>query len=159
MVSVTSEVDKGSCFHVWIPAGRNRNHLSDAQDKLDDSKDVHIKSLHNEATNNKTDPAIYVEEASHWMIHKANLGSILNASGTDSTEEEKPEYTDIALRLGVDCMRAQDSSEMNSEYEVSTLDIDENELIKILIDSPSSGDILTAENALDKIVVTQPHQL
>ncbi|KAG0285522.1 hypothetical protein BGZ98_005476, partial [Dissophora globulifera] len=157
MVSVTSEVDKGSCFHVWIPAGRN--HLPDVQDKLGDSRDAHIKSLQNEATNNKTDPSIYVEEASHWMTRKANLGSILNASGTDSTEEEKPEYTDNALRLGIDCMRAQDSSEINSEYEVSTFDVDDKELIKILIDSPSSGDILMAENALDKIVVTQPHQL
>ncbi|KAG0301737.1 hypothetical protein BGZ99_003345, partial [Dissophora globulifera] len=158
-VSVTSEVDKGSCFHVWIPAGRN--HLPDTQDKLGDSKEEHLKPQQIEATNNKTDASIYVEEASHWIAHKSIPGSTLNVLGTDSTEEEKPEDEgeDDALHLSVDYLHEQtESLEMNLEYEVSNLDEDENELIKILIDPPATGDLLMGENALAKIVGTHSRQ-
>ncbi|KAG0314382.1 hypothetical protein BGZ99_008166 [Dissophora globulifera] len=157
VVSVTSEVDKGSCFHIWIPAGRS--HLPSAQVKLGDSVDTHLRPPQNEAMNNKTDASMYVEEASQWIAHKAVPGSTLNASGTDSTEEEKPEEEDDILHLGVDYMREQaDSLEMNSEYEVSTMDVDENELTKILIDSPASGDVPIPENALAKTITTQARQ-
>ncbi|KAG0282127.1 hypothetical protein BGZ98_006906, partial [Dissophora globulifera] len=85
--------------------------------------------------------------------------STLNESGTDSTEEEKPEDEEDVLRLGIDCMRAQaDSRGMNPEYEVSTLNIDDNELIKILIDPLVSGDAPIAENTLAKIVTTHSRQ-
>ncbi|KAG0300968.1 hypothetical protein BGZ99_003594, partial [Dissophora globulifera] len=47
---------------------------------------------------------------------------------------------------------------MNPEYEVSTLDVDENELIKILIDPLVSGDAPIAENTLAKIVTTHSRQ-
>ncbi|KAG0300208.1 hypothetical protein BGZ98_009369, partial [Dissophora globulifera] len=147
-VSVTSEVDKGSCFRVWIPAGRN--HLPHIQVKLCDCKDAHLRSLRNEARNNKTDASIYVEEASNWIAHKAIPGSTLNVSGADSTEEKsEDEDEDDKPSLGVNRLHQQaDSPDITSEYEVSELDVDETEMIKILIDSPTSGD-----------VTTQPHQL
>ncbi|KAI1315478.1 hypothetical protein EDD11_000759 [Mortierella claussenii] len=180
-VSVTSEVDKGTCFHLWIPAGRS--HHSSVHIKLGDSKDLfnpgaatepgsgQLKPPRIEVMNNKTDASMFVEEATQWIAHKALPGSTLTTSGTDSTEEENPENDDDAIHWGaLDYMRAVGGSahggirdqlgltlfgskEMNTDFEVSTLDLEESELTKMLIDSTDSnnGNVVIPENALEKI--------
>ncbi|KAG0361715.1 hypothetical protein BGZ54_008994 [Gamsiella multidivaricata] len=152
-VSVTSELGKGTCFRLWIPAGRA--HHPCAQVKLGDSKDNSLlRPPKNEALNNKTDASMYVEEAQQWIAHKALPGSTLTASGTDSTEEDKDEDDDDALHLGINYMQREATGEMNAYYEVSAMNLDENELTKILIDPPESGDVVVPEIPLSKI---DPH--
>ncbi|KAF9953603.1 hypothetical protein BGZ65_004565, partial [Modicella reniformis] len=151
-VSVTSEVDKGTCFHLWIPAGRS--HHPSSQVTLGDSVecDQPLRFLKNEAMNNKTDASMFVEEATQWIAHKALPGSTLTASGTDSTEEEGIDEDDDKTYIGVESMRdRQDSVEVNTDFEVSTLDVDESELTKILIDPFESEDVVIPENTLAKI--------
>ncbi|KAF9919051.1 hypothetical protein BX616_002399 [Lobosporangium transversale] len=152
-VSVTSELEKGSCFHLWIPAGREHHPCS--QVKLGDSMEIEDppKLAKDGAINNKTDSSMYIEEATQWIAYKALPGSTLTTSGTDSTEEEKPEDDDDDMvHTGADYMRdRQDSIEINTEYEVSTLNMEETELTKILIDSPVCGDVTVPENTLTKI--------
>ncbi|KAF9928225.1 hypothetical protein FBU30_002539 [Linnemannia zychae] len=136
-ISVTSQVDKGTCFHLWIPSGRS--HHPSAQIKLGDSKEPgssHNKTTRDEMLNNKTDASMFVEEATQWISQNPLPDSTLTASGTESTEEEKVEYDDD--NLGIDYMRErQDSMEMaKSEYEVSTLNLSEEEISKILMDNP-----------------------
>lgn len=154
-VSVTSEVDKGTCFHLWIPAGRS--HHPSAQVKLSDSQEsnVFLKSSAKETLNNRTDASMFVEEASQWIAQKSLPGSTLSASGTDSTEEEKLEEDDDAI--GLDYMRDRyDTIEANSDFEVSKIDLDEGELSKILIDAPQTGEIFMPENSLISIDPTLP---
>ncbi|KAF9942704.1 hypothetical protein BGZ67_000110 [Mortierella alpina] len=144
-VSVTSVVDKGSCFQLWIPAGRS--HHSSAQVKMGDTQDQtsQLKSCKSEIMNNKTDASMFVEEASQWIAHKAFPGSTLVTSGTDSTEEEQPEANDNAIHV----IRDQHASmDVNTDFEVSTLDVEEEELSRILIDTPESGDAIVSENPL-----------
>ncbi|GJJ67715.1 two-component system, sensor histidine kinase and response regulator [Entomortierella parvispora] len=152
-VSVTSEVDKGTCFHLWIPAGRS--HLPSSQIKLGDSNEAgqNSRTFNNDIMNNKTDASMYVEEATQWISQKSLPGSTLTASGTDSTEEEKPEDDDDdAIHLGLDHMRdRQGSVESNQDYEVSTLDVDEEELSRILIDPPEDGEVVIPEEELAKL--------
>ncbi|KAF9364077.1 hypothetical protein BGX34_002579 [Mortierella sp. NVP85] len=151
-VSVTSEVDKGTCFHLWIPAGRG--HHPSSQVTLGDSVECGplLRTPKNEAMNNKTDASMFVEEATQWIAHKAFPGSTLTASGTDSTEEEKHDDDDDAAQIDVDFMRdRQDSVEVNTDYEMSTLDVDESELTKLLIDPLESEDVVIPENTLAKI--------
>ncbi|KAG0279808.1 hypothetical protein BGZ95_000158 [Linnemannia exigua] len=136
VVSVTSAVDKGTCFHLWIPSGRT--HHPSSQIKLDDSKAANslLRLPRDDILNNRTDASMFVEEATQWISQKSMPGSTLTASGTDSTEEEKAEDDDE--NIGIDYIRErQDSIEMvNSEYEVSTLNLDEGEIYKILMDLP-----------------------
>ncbi|KAF9281863.1 hypothetical protein BGZ68_006336 [Mortierella alpina] len=144
-VSVTSVVDKGSCFQLWIPAGRS--HHSSAQVKMGDTQDPssQLKSCKSEMMNNKTDASMFVEEASQWIAHKAFPGSTLVTSGTDSTEEEQPEVNDDAIHV----LRDQHTSmDINTDFEVSTLDIEEEELSRILIDAPESEGVVVPENSL-----------
>lgn len=135
VVSVTSAVDKGTCFHLWIPSGRS--HHPSSQIKLGDSKAANplLRVPRDDILNNKTDASMFVEEATQWISQKSMPGSTLTASGTDSTEEEKLEDED---NIGVEHMRdRQDSIEMsNSDYEVSTMNLDEGEISKILMDLP-----------------------
>ncbi|KAF9563397.1 hypothetical protein EC968_004875 [Mortierella alpina] len=144
-VSVTSVVDKGSCFQLWIPAGRN--HHSSAQVKMGDTQDrtSQLKSCKSEIMNNKTDASMFVEEASQWIAHKAFPGSTLITSGTDSTEEEQPEVNDDSIHVMQDHHH---SMEINTDFEVSTLDLEEEELSRILLDSPESGSAIVPGNAL-----------
>ncbi|KAF9958974.1 hypothetical protein BGZ72_010506 [Mortierella alpina] len=144
-VSVTSVVDKGSCFQLWIPAGRS--HHSSAQMKMGDTEDrsSQLKSCKSEIMNNKTDASMFVEEASQWIAHKAFPGSTLITSGTDSTEEDQPEVNDDAIHVIRD---HNNSMEINTDFEVSTLDVEEEELSRILIDIPDSGRIIVPENPL-----------
>ncbi|KAF9549215.1 hypothetical protein EC957_004515 [Mortierella hygrophila] len=136
VVSVTSAVDKGTCFHLWIPSGRN--HHPSSQVKLGDSKAVNslLREPRDDILNNRTDASMFVEEASQWIFQKSMPGSTLTTSGTESTEEEKLEEEDD--NIGIEYMRdRQDSMEMsNSDYEVSTLNLDEGEISKILMDLP-----------------------
>lgn len=155
-VSVTSEVDKGTCFHLWIPAGRS--HHPSAQVKLNDSQESNafLKLPVKETLNNKTDASMFVEEASQWIVHKSLPGSTLSASSTDSTEEEKPEEDDDDA-IGLDYMRGRhDMIETNRDFEVSKIDIDEGELSRILIDAPQAGEIYMPENSLISIDPTLP---
>ncbi|KAG0054664.1 hypothetical protein BGZ83_010684 [Gryganskiella cystojenkinii] len=151
-VSVTSEVDKGTCFHLWIPAGRA--HHPSAQIKVGDSNEnewntLALRGSQSEILNNKTDPSMYIEEATQWISQKSLPGSTLTASGTDSTEEEKQEDDDDAIHQGLEYMRdRQDSVEVNQEFEVSTLEMEEEEFSKILIDPPEEGE-LTAQDSND----------
>ncbi|KAF9129396.1 hypothetical protein BGW39_004204 [Mortierella sp. 14UC] len=136
VVSVTSAVDKGTCFHLWIPSGRS--HHPSSQIKLGDSKASNplLRLPRDDILNNRTDASMFVEEATQWISQKSMPGSTLTASGTDSTEEEKIEEDDDSM--GIDYMRErQDSIEIaNDEYEVSTMNLDEGEVSKILIDLP-----------------------
>ncbi|CAO3565271.1 unnamed protein product [Mortierella alpina] len=143
-VSVTSVVDKGSCFRLWIPAGRN--HHSSAQVKMGDTQDrTSQKSCKSEIMNNKTDASMFVEEASQWIAHKAVPGSTLITSGTDSTEEDLPEANDDAIHV----IRGHPTpSDTCTDFEVSTLDVDEEELSRILIDPPESGGTIVPGNPL-----------
>ncbi|KAG0209062.1 hypothetical protein BGX28_000162 [Mortierella sp. GBA30] len=144
-VSVTSVVDKGSCFRLWIPAGRG--HHSSTQVKMGDSKGLTLSLMEakSELMNNKTDASMFVEEASQWIAHKAHPGSTLVTSGTDSTEEDKPEADDEAIHVIRD---RRSSIEMHSDFEVWNLDVEEEELSRILIDPPESGNIVAQDNAL-----------
>ncbi|KAG0324352.1 hypothetical protein BG000_002240, partial [Podila horticola] len=154
-VSVTSEVDKGSCFRIWIPAGRS--HHPSAQVKLNDSQesDLFLKVPTKETLNNKTDASMFVEEASQWISEKSLPGSTLTASGTDSTEEEKLEDEDDAI--GLDYMRDRhDMIEANRDFEVTKIDMEEGELTKILIDAPEAGEVYMPENSLISIDPTIP---
>ncbi|KAG0338067.1 hypothetical protein BG004_007378 [Podila humilis] len=152
-VSVTSEVDKGTCFCLWIPAGRS--HHPSAQVKLNDSQDSGNTFLQVPATkeimNNKTDASMYVEEAAQWIAQKSMPGSTLTASGTDSTEEERPEEDHEAI--GLEYIRDRHVlMEANQEFEVSTNDLNQCELSKILIDpSEVSDDVYLPENSLISI--------
>ncbi|KAK3846540.1 MAG: hypothetical protein J3R72DRAFT_242486 [Linnemannia gamsii] len=136
VVSVTSAVDRGTCFHLWIPSGRS--HHPSSQIKLGDSKAANplLRLPRDDILNNRTDASMFVEEATQWISQKSMPGSTLTASGTDSTEEEKVEDDDETV--GIEYMRErQDSIEMsNSEYEVSTLNLDEGEIYKLLMDLP-----------------------
>ncbi|KAF8951628.1 hypothetical protein BGZ52_010564 [Haplosporangium bisporale] len=154
-VSVTSEVDKGTCFHLWIPAGRS--HHPSSQVKLNDSQESNMffKLPAKETLNNKTDASMFVEEASQWIAQKSLPGSTLSASGTDSTEEEKLEEDDD--EIGLDYMRDRhEMIEANNDFEVSKVDLDEGELSKILIDVPQAGEIYMPENSLISIDPTLP---
>ncbi|KAG0206016.1 hypothetical protein BGX33_007622 [Mortierella sp. NVP41] len=140
-VSVTSVVDQGTCFHLWIPAGRS--HHPSAQVKLSDSDGASppIRAPRDNILNNKTDASMFVEEATQWIAQKSLPGSTLTASGTESTEEEKQE--DDNDNLGLDHMRErQDSIETTtSEYEVSTMNLDEGEISKVLMDLEPTSDL------------------
>ncbi|KAG0246978.1 hypothetical protein BGX31_000008 [Mortierella sp. GBA43] len=151
-VSVTSKVDKGTCFYLWIPAGRG--HHPSSQVTIGDPVECGPpgRQQMNEAMNNKTDASMFVEEATQWIAYKSLPGSTLTASGTDSTEEEKLDDDDDAIQLGIDYIRdRQDSVEVNTDYEMSTLDVDESEITKILIDPIGSEDVVIPENTLAKI--------
>lgn len=154
IVSVTSAVDKGTCFSLWIPSGRS--HHPSSQIKLGDSKatNMPIRAPRDDILNNKTDASMFVEEATQWISQKSLPGSTLTASGTDSTEEEKLEEEDD--NLGVEYMRdRQDSIEMsNSDYEVSTLTLDEGEISKILMDLPDLAHEPTSD--LDPLLPRRP---
>ncbi|KFH62075.1 hypothetical protein MVEG_11714 [Podila verticillata NRRL 6337] len=150
-VSVTSEVDKGTCFHLWIPAGRS--HLPSSQIKQGDSREAELipRSRDNDLMSNKTDASMYVEEATQWISQKSLPRATLTASETDSTEEDKQESDDGTMHLGLDYMRdRQNSVELNQEYEVSTLNLKDAEISKTLIDLPDYGDIIMPEQALSK---------
>ncbi|KAF9580087.1 hypothetical protein BGW38_003402, partial [Lunasporangiospora selenospora] len=142
-VSVTSVVDKGTCFHLWIPAGRG--HHPSSQVKLGDSDEAsaeELKAQKHALMNNKTDASMFVEEASQWISQKALPGSTINASGTDSTEEDKAEDDDDVLQPGLEYYRggrqdlpiAQTLAEFNKDFEVSAMNIEEGELSKLLLD-------------------------
>ncbi|KAG0022360.1 hypothetical protein BGZ81_008555 [Podila clonocystis] len=146
-VSVTSEVDKGTCFRIWIPAGRS--HHPSAQVKLNDSQESNVFLMvpTKETLNNKTDASMFIEEASQWISQKSLPGSTLTASGTDSTEEENLEDDDDAI--GLDYMRDRyDMIEAIKDFEVSKIDMEEGELSKILIDAPEAGEVYVPENSL-----------
>ncbi|KAG0019164.1 hypothetical protein BGZ81_009896 [Podila clonocystis] len=150
-VSVTSEVDKGTCFHLWIPAGRS--HLPSSQIKQDDSREAELipRSRDNDFMSNKTDASMYVEEATQWISQKSLPRATLSASEADSTEDDKQENDDDTMHLGLDYMRdRQNSVELNQEYEVSTLNLREAEISKTLIDLPEYGEIIMPEQALSK---------
>lgn len=150
-VSVTSEVDKGTCFHLWIPAGRS--HLPSSQIKQGDSREAELipRSRDNDLMSNKTDASMYVEEATQWISQKSLPRATLTASETDSTEEDKQENDDGTMHLGLDYMRdRQNSVELNQEYEVSTLNLKDAEISKTLIDLPDYGEIIMPEQALSK---------
>ncbi|KAG0356562.1 hypothetical protein BG005_004496, partial [Podila minutissima] len=154
-VSVTSEVDKGTCFRIWIPAGRS--HHPSAQVKMNDTQEsnIFLKVPTKETLNNKTDASMFVEEASQWISQKSLPGSTLRASGTDSTEEEKSEDADDAI--GLDYMRDRhDMIEANNDFEVSKVDLEEGELSRILIDAPEAGEVYMPENSLISIDPTIP---
>ncbi|KAF9197531.1 hypothetical protein BGZ49_001986, partial [Haplosporangium sp. Z 27] len=141
VVSVTSEVDKGTCFSLWIPAGKN--HHPSSQIKLGDSAELSPAiraSRGDDAMNNRTDASMYVEEATQWIAHKSLPGSTLTASGTDSTEEEKVDDEHDYLR---DC---QEIIQMNTDFEISKIDLDEGQLTKILLESPETGDLVLASD-------------
>ncbi|KAF9141310.1 hypothetical protein BGX30_005029 [Mortierella sp. GBA39] len=144
-VSVASAVDKGTCFHLWIPSGRN--HHPSSQIKLGDSKAANplLRAPRDDILNNRTDPSMFVEEASQWISQKSMPGSTLTTSGTESTEEEKLEEDDD--NTGIEYMRdRQDSMEIsNSDYEVSTLNLDEAEISKILMDLPDLAHAPTSD--------------
>ncbi|KAF9358461.1 hypothetical protein BGX26_001681 [Mortierella sp. AD094] len=151
-VSVTSQVDKGTCFHLWIPAGKS--HHPSTQIKLGDpaeSESGRATSRGDDAMNNKTDASMYVEEATQWIAHKSLPGSTLTASGTDSTEEEKIEEDDDMIHIEPDHLRdRQETIQMNTDFEISTMDLEEGELTKILLDPPASGDLVLPVNSLSK---------
>ncbi|KAF9191829.1 hypothetical protein BGZ50_009048 [Haplosporangium sp. Z 11] len=152
IISVTSEEGKGTCFHLWIPAGRS--HLASSQVKIGDSKDpaLLLRPSKSDILNNKTDASMFVEEASQWIAHKAIPRSTLTTSGTDSTEEDTPEFDDDAIQLNTEYLRSQQTSvEDNQDYEVSSLDLEESELTKFMIDPPESGDIFMPEASIDRI--------
>ncbi|KAF9438563.1 hypothetical protein BGZ76_006783 [Entomortierella beljakovae] len=136
-VSVTSSVGKGSCFRIWIPSGKS--HYPASQVKISDSIVPEVTpSSRFEALNNKTDASMFVEEANQWIAHKAIPGSTLSASGTDSTEDEKADDDD-ALSLNVDYLRdPKECAEMNTNFEISTLNMTEDELTRILLDPPEN---------------------
>ncbi|KAF9392298.1 hypothetical protein BGX21_011057 [Mortierella sp. AD011] len=148
-VSVTSEVDRGTCFHLWIPAGKD--HHPSSQVKLEDSDEadsVRASARGDDVMNNKTDASMYVEEAAQWIAHKSLPGSTLTASGTDSTEEEKIEEDD-GIRVGPDYLYdRQDTIQMNTDFEISTMDLEEDELTKILLDAPASEDLVLPVDSL-----------
>ncbi|KAG0255392.1 hypothetical protein BG011_005164 [Mortierella polycephala] len=148
-ISVTSEVEKGTCFRLWIPAGRS--HLASSQVKVGDSKDpaLLLRSSKSDILNNKTDASMFVEEASQWIAHKSIPQSTLTTSGTDSTEEDIPEVDDDAIQLSTEYLCSQSSVEDNQDYEVSALDPEESELTKFLIDSPESEDVFVPEASID----------
>ncbi|KAG0044430.1 hypothetical protein BGZ83_010347, partial [Gryganskiella cystojenkinii] len=150
-VSVTSEVDKGTCFHLWIPAGRS--HLPSSQIKQGDSREAELipRSRDNDIMSNKTDASMYVEEATQWISQKSLPRATLTASETDSTEEDRQENDDDTMPLGLDYMRdRQNSVELNQEYEVSTLNLKEAEISKTPIDLPDYGDFIVTEQVLSK---------
>ncbi|KAF9905304.1 hypothetical protein EC991_001852 [Linnemannia zychae] len=157
VVSVTSAVDRGTCFHLWIPSGRS--HHPSSQIKLGDSKASNplLRLPRDDVLNNKTDASMFVEEATQWISQKSLPGSTLTASGTDSTEEEKIEEDDD--NMGIDYMRErQDSIEMaNDEYEVSTMNLDEEEISKILMDLPDL--VHEPSSDLDPLLPRRPSSL
>ncbi|KAG0297680.1 hypothetical protein BGZ96_005344 [Linnemannia gamsii] len=157
VVSVTSAVDKGTCFNLWIPSGRS--HHPSSQIKLGDSKATNtpIRAPRDDILNNKTDASMFVEEATQWISQKSLPGSTLTASGTDSTEEERLEEEDD--NIGVEYMRdRQDSIEMSgSDYEVSTLILDEGEISKILMDLPDLAHEPTSD--LDPLLARRPSSI
>ncbi|KAG0013532.1 hypothetical protein BGZ80_011016 [Entomortierella chlamydospora] len=148
-VSVTSEVDKGTCFHLWIPAGKD--HHPSSQVKLegsDEADSVRASVRSDDVMNNKTDASMYVEEAAQWIAHKSLPGSTLTASGTDSTEEEKIEEDD-GVHIGPNYLYdRQETIQMNTDFEISTMDLEEDELTKILLDAPASEDLVLPVDSL-----------
>ncbi|KAF9975074.1 hypothetical protein BGZ73_001397 [Actinomortierella ambigua] len=132
-VVVTSKVDVGSTFRLWIPAGRE--HHPSSQVKLDDSTDFEMGQP--QSLNNKTDPSMFTEEAQQWISHKSKPGMTMSASGTDSTEEEKTDDYDDNLLLDVDPFGKGSLVETEDDFEVSKMDIDESEFSKLLIEPAS----------------------
>ncbi|KAG0228517.1 hypothetical protein BGW42_002108 [Actinomortierella wolfii] len=132
-VVVTSKVDVGSTFSLWIPAGRDHHPCS--QVKLDESTDFEMGQP--QILDNRTDPSMFTEEATQWISHKTLSGSRLSPSGTDSTEEEKSGDYDDTLLFGIDPLGKRSDLELDSDYEVTTMNMDEAEFSKILSE-PSS---------------------
>ncbi|KAG0234382.1 hypothetical protein BGW41_001161 [Actinomortierella wolfii] len=132
-VVVTSKVDVGSTFSLWIPAGRDHHPCS--QVKLDESTDFEMGQP--QILDNRTDPSMFTEEATQWISHKTMSGPRLSPSGTDSTEEEKGGDYDDTLLFGIDPLGKRSDLELDSDYEVTMMNMDEAEFSKILSE-PSS---------------------
>ncbi|KAF8950031.1 hypothetical protein BGZ46_004789, partial [Entomortierella lignicola] len=139
-VSVTSQLDKGSCFHIWIPAGRSHHAAGQVKSNGKMQETTRNLSRSDDAMNNKTDASMFVEEASQWISNKDLPRSTLSSSDY-STEDEKPGEEDDADLGGEYIRDGQKVIQMNTNFEISQNNMEEGELHKILLSPPETGDL------------------